>query len=154
MLLIWGSALVAAAPPSLPLQQPRPDSVSNQATPQASLLIQSSPLAGSQYHALAEVVAQIHIGDALMLKREPTNLHDPNAVQVIWHNQLLGFVPRRENRAVARALDQGIPLFAQVVALRPQEAPWQRLRFEISMPLSTPSSTVNQTRESNGKSTP
>lgn len=102
---------------------------------QASLLIQSSPLAGSQFHALPAVVDQIRVGDPLTLQREPGNPHDSNAVQVLWQDHLLGYVPRRENRAIARALDQQMPLDARVIALRPDETPWKRLRFEISMPL-------------------
>ena len=103
---------------------------------QATLLIQSSPLAGSQFHALADVVSQIRVGDALILKRDPTNPHDSNAIQVLWQGHMLGFVPRRENKAVARAMDRGDPLVARVVALRPEESPWRRLRFEISVRLS------------------
>lgn len=117
---------------------------------QASLLIQSSPLAGSQYHALPEVVDRIHVGDLLTLKREPDNPHDRNAIQVFWQGHLLGFVPRRENKAIARAMDRNQPLIARVVALRPEESPWRRLRFDISMPLdqspTTPKSGAQSTR--------
>ena len=49
---------------------------------------------------------------------------------------MLGYVPRRENKGIARALDRGEPLVARVVALRPDESPWRRLRFEISTRLS------------------
>lgn len=108
-------------------QAPRPS--------QASLLIQSSPLAGSQYHALPDVVAQIRVGDALTLKRDAENPYDKNAIQVLWQTHLLGYVPRRENKAVARAMDRNEPLIARVVALQPDETPWRRLRFEISVPL-------------------
>ncbi|MFM8338814.1 MAG: HIRAN protein, partial [Fluviibacter sp.] len=54
---------------------------------------------------------------------------------VLWQGHLLGFVPRRENKAVARAMDRNEPLIARVVALQPNETPWRRLRFEISVPL-------------------
>ena len=117
-------------------------------TSQASLLIQSSPLAGSQFHALADVVDQIRVGDALTLKREPGNPHDRSAIQVLWQGHLLGFVPRRENKAIARAMDQGHPLIARVVALRPEESPWRRLRFEISMPLDATSATAKLSTQS------
>lgn len=104
---------------------------------QTSLLIQSSPLAGSQYHALPELVSQIRVGDALTLQREPDNPYDRNAIQVLWQGHMLGFVPRRENKAVARAMDRNEPLIARVVALQADETPWRRLRFEISVPLDT-----------------
>lgn len=125
--LLWQTAL--ANPPS------PPDSGVPAKQGQATLLIQSSPLAGSQFHALPEVISQIRVGDSLTLKREPNNAHDTNAIQVLWQGQQLGFVPRRENKAVARAMDRGEPLVARVVALRPEESPWRRLRFEISVRL-------------------
>lgn len=109
--------------------------VSVDRTPQASLLIQSSPLAGSQFHDLARVVDQVRVDDTLTLEREPDNPHDPKAIRVLWQGHMLGYVPRRENKAVARAMDLNQPLIARVVALRPDESPWRRLRFEISMPL-------------------
>lgn len=120
---------------------------------QASLLIQSSPLAGSQYHALPEVVSQIRVGDTLTLKRDADNPHDRNAIQVLWQGHLLGFVPRRENKAVARAMDRNEPLIARVVALQPAETPWRRLRFEISMPLDAAPAPV-AIGKSDAKSTP
>lgn len=115
---------------------------------QTSLLIQSSPLAGSQYHALPEVVSQIRVGDALTLKREPDNAYDRNAIQVLWQSHLLGYVPRRENKAVARAMDRNEPLIARVVALQADETPWRRLRFEISVPLeaATPGGTPEKSK--------
>jgi hypothetical protein len=120
----------------LALAQPPADTAPQAVRPaRASLLIQSSPLAGSQYHALADVVNQIRIGDALTLRRVPDNPHDRNAIEVLWQGHILGFVPRRENSAVARAMDRGEPLEARISALRPDETPWRRLRFEISMPL-------------------
>ena len=134
--LLAGIALVlgcALAPAAHATTANEPDSA--QRPSQASLLIQSSPLAGSQYHALPDIVDRIRVGDALTLKREPDNPHDRNAIQVLWQGHLLGFVPRRENKAVARAMDRGDPLIARVVALHPEESPWRRLRFEISMPL-------------------
>lgn len=127
-------ALLIALPPLARAAETTSPSTDQQGG-HARLLIQSSPLAGSQFHALPAVVDQIRVGDPLTLQREPGNPHDSYAIQVLWHDHMLGYVPRRENRAIARALDQQMPLDARVVALRPDETPWKRLRFEISMPL-------------------
>ncbi|MDR2164937.1 MAG: HIRAN domain-containing protein, partial [Zoogloeaceae bacterium] len=48
------------------------------------LLMQSSPLAGSQFYALKSLQGQIREGDTLTLAREPDNPHDPRAVRVEW----------------------------------------------------------------------
>lgn len=95
------------------------------------MLVQSSPLAGSQFYAVAKVWNEIRIGDRLTLTREPDNRHDRNAVRVDWQGQQLGYIPRKENRAVARALDEGERLEARVTKLRDDPDPWQRVEFEV-----------------------
>ncbi|WP_301100739.1 HIRAN domain-containing protein [Propionivibrio sp.] len=99
------------------------------------ILVQSSPLAGSQYYAAARVWPQIRLGDRLTLSREPGNRHDRNAVRVDWNGQQLGYVPRAENRAVARALDAGEKLEARVAKLRDDPNPWRRVEFEVYLVL-------------------
>lgn len=95
------------------------------------ILVQSSPLAGSQYYAAARMWNKIKPGDRLTLTREPGNRHDRNAVRVDWNGQQLGYVPRAENRAVARALDAGEKLEARVSILRDDPDPWKRVEFEV-----------------------
>ena len=99
------------------------------------ILVQSSPLAGSQYYAVAEVWHLIRPGDRLTLEREPGNRHDRNAVRVVWNGQQIGYVPRAENRAVARALDQGEMLEARVARLRDDPNPWRRVEIEVYLRL-------------------
>ena len=95
------------------------------------LLIQSSPLAGSQYYAAGEQWAQLRVGDHLDLIRESDNRHDRNAIRVEWRGHKLGYVPRAENRAIAAALDQGDKLVARITRLREHANPWQRVEFEV-----------------------
>ena len=71
------------------------------------VLVQRSPLAGSQYYAANAVWTRIRVGDRLTLVREADNRHDRRAVRVEWQGQQLGYVPRAENRAVSHALDAG-----------------------------------------------
>jgi hypothetical protein len=99
------------------------------------VLVQSSPLAGSQYYALSEAWPQIRPGDRLTLTREPENRHDRNAIRVDWNGRQLGYVPRAENRAVAAALDRGEKLEARVSKLREANDPWQRVEFEVYLVL-------------------
>ncbi len=99
------------------------------------ILVQSSPLAGSQYHALARVWPHLRAGDRLTLTREPDNRHDRNAVRVDWNGQPIGYVPRAENRTVARALDAGEPLEARATRLRDDPNPWRRVEFAVYLRL-------------------
>ena len=85
------------------------------------MLVQSSPLAGSQFYAASRVWNELRVGDRLTLIREPDNRHDRAAVRVEWRGQQLGYVPRAENRAIASALDAG-ELAVLVSALEPGDA--------------------------------
>jgi len=99
------------------------------------VLVQSSPLAGSQYYAVAELWSQIKPGDRLILIREPDNRHDRKAIRVEWNGRHLGYVPRAENRAVAQAIDAGEKLEARVSRLRDDPNPWRRVEFEVFLVL-------------------
>lgn len=112
-------------------------SLANEAVPTGSvrILVQSSPLAGSQYYRLDELQGNIRIGDALELVREPDNRHDRNAVGVRWQGHALGYLPRKENRAVAKAIDDGESVRATVEQLTADADPWKRLRVSVFIEL-------------------
>lgn len=99
------------------------------------LLVQSSPLAGSQYYAVGEFWRQLQVGDGLTLVREPDNRHDHHAIRVEWRGHKLGYVPRAENRAVAAAMDQGERLVARIARLSEHPNPWRRVEFEVFIEL-------------------
>ena len=95
------------------------------------ILVQSSPLAGFQYHAGTLVWDELKVGDILTLTREPDNAFDANAVRVDWHGQQIGYLPRAENRAVAAEMDKGGRIEARVARLREHRNPWQRILVEV-----------------------
>jgi hypothetical protein len=95
------------------------------------LLVQSSPLAGFRYGEGAGLWPLLQRGDALDLVREADNPHDPNAVRVEWRGRKLGYVPRRENAAIAWGLERGSPLRARVSRLAEHPNPARRVEFEV-----------------------
>jgi len=95
------------------------------------LLVQSSPLAGFRYGEAASATPLMRAGDALDLVREPDNPHDPDAVRVEWRGRKLGYVPRRQNAALAWGLDRGTPLRARVSRLDDHPNPARRIEFEV-----------------------
>ncbi|WIM05383.1 MAG: HIRAN domain-containing protein [Candidatus Nitricoxidivorans perseverans] len=95
------------------------------------LLVQSSPLAGFQYHEAGALWAEMKVGDGLTLAREPDNPHDANAVRVEWRGRMLGYLPRAENRAVAAEMDRGGRVEARVAKLLEHRNPWRRVLIEV-----------------------
>ena len=101
----------------------------------ARILVQNSPLAGFQYYQGKELWELMKVGDVLALIREPGNAHDARAVRVEWNGHKLGYVPRKENEAVARQLDRGNRLQARIVRLTRHRDPWKRIEFEVFLGL-------------------
>ena len=95
------------------------------------ILVQSSPLAGFQYHGGKSLWHEMREGDRLTLIREAGNPHDANAVRIEWRGQKLGYLPRAENRAVAAAMDRGEAVDARIAKLREHRNPWQRMLIEV-----------------------
>ena len=63
--------------------------------------------------------------------REAQNPNDANAVRVDWRGRKLGYVPRRENAALAWGMDRGTPLRARVSRLVEHPNPARRIEFEV-----------------------
>ena len=101
----------------------------------AAIIVQRSPLAGFRHYDGAGLWRDMKAGDRLELVREPENPYDAGAIRVEWRGHKLGYVPRRDNAAVARQLDRGTPLEARVAALRENRNRTVRIEFEVIAPL-------------------
>ncbi len=101
----------------------------------AVIVVQRSPLAGFRHYDGTGLWRDMKTGDRLELVREPENPYDAGAIRVEWRGHKLGYVPRRDNAAVARQLDRGTPLEARVAALRENRNRSVRIEFEVIAPL-------------------
>ena len=123
--LLWAAALAAAC-------------VTNPVSAAETLLVvQRSPLAGFRHYEGREAWPGLQVGDRLELLREPDNPYDANAVRVRWRGRMLGYVPRRDNAAVARLMDRGTALEARIASLTEHRNRSVRLEFEVVAPLQT-----------------
>ena len=103
----------------------------------ALIVVQRSPLAGFQHYEARDSWPALRVGERLALVREPDNPYDASAVRVEWRGRKLGYVPRRENAAVARQLDRGTALEGRIAALRENRNRTVRIEFEVVAPLET-----------------
>lgn len=73
-------------------------------------------IAGGRFHRLEDVRDGLAGGERLLLRAEPENPHDANAVAVHRADGLmLGYIPRAANEPIARLLQQGARIDAVVV---------------------------------------
>lgn len=99
------------------------------------LAVQQSPLAGLRYYEAPEVWDELRPGDVLSLVREPGNPHDRDAVRLEWRGRMVGYVPKRENSALARQMDLGARIEARIVELAKARNGRQRIGYEMYVTL-------------------
>lgn len=101
-------------------------------------------IAGTAYHHVDDILDQINEGDEVFLVRDYKNKHDGRAVAVTLENpylnklrefdfsNILGYIPKKENDAVATILDMGWYhiLAAQITEINP-ESDYEKLRIKV-----------------------
>lgn len=82
-------------------------------------VILECPVAGVGFQNIEEIWEELYVGARVQLVREPKNPHDTNAVVVFFSSDyddcidnydsglILGYIPRKENTAIAAMLDMG-----------------------------------------------
>jgi hypothetical protein len=84
-------------------------------------------IAGGHHHGLDAALGRITPGMRLVLVREAANPHDADAVAVHLDGLKLGFIPREANSPIARLMDRGVRVTAEVLRMldirRPSEVP-------------------------------
>ena len=81
-------------------------------------------IAGFSYYEGAIAFSELKIGTELTLTLEPENKYDNNAVALYFQDLKLGFMPRDENRIIAKLLKLGFNNFeARVQKLDDKEHP-------------------------------
>jgi len=91
------------------------------------------PVAGFSYYDGPALLDRLRPGDPVMLVPEPDNPHDPRAIRIEALGQRVGYVPRSENRPLARLLEQGAELRGHIVGVQPKGESWDALRVGVSL---------------------
>ena len=75
-------------------------------------------VAGLRYYAIKNLASPLQKNATLVLRREPSNSHDNLAIEVLTAaGGKLGYVPQLRNPVIARLMDAGKTLVAQVASL-------------------------------------
>lgn len=101
------------------------------------LFLLETHVAGLAYYQVESVQDLRVTGAALLLQREPGNEHDELAIEVLTPGRIkLGYVPKNRNPVLARLMDAGKLLIAEVCTVGTWEgsgAATMALRLRISL---------------------
>lgn len=86
---------------------------------------------GTQYRGLdSHFYESCSVGDSVILKREPNNPYDKNAIAVILNGSHIGYIPKKEAAArLTPILDAGREYLAEVSQISPRK---KRIYFVFS----------------------
>ena len=94
-------------------------------------------IAGVQFHQAITVQDNFKVGDELVIRPEPNNKYDPNAVALIWNNDgqeddvMIGYVPAKFSGEISAELlaFDNIRCFFTEIDLAAKT--WERFKVEI-----------------------
>lgn len=90
-------------------------------------------IAGYQYYDAEKVICKLKNGDALMLKREPDNKYDDQAIEVYTKEGIkLGYIPQVSNIVPKNIMDNNIILKAHIKEIDKEAEDWEKILVSVS----------------------
>lgn len=100
-----------------------------------SIFLRHMPVAGV-FHVqnYSSLLKKLKLDERIVLIREPQNEYDEWAILVMTEKRKkLGYIPRRENRILARLMDAGKSIYAEVSEIDVEPGRWDPLWIAIYM---------------------
>ena len=94
-------------------------------------------IAGVQFHNAATVQDNFKVGDELVIRPEPNNKYDPNAVALIWNNDgqeddvMIGYVPAKFSGEASAILLTADNVKCVLTEVNLDAKTWERFKVEI-----------------------
>jgi hypothetical protein len=95
------------------------------------IYLDSLYIVGFQYYEGTEQEKNLKENLALTLQRQPENPHDFFAVEVYHKEYKLGYLPRTDNRIIARMMDQGVKIHAKIRRINPDANPSWKVKIRV-----------------------
>jgi hypothetical protein len=105
--------------------------IEKKAAAKREIRLTSRYVAGFQYYRGAEIENKLKVNDSLLLKREPKNKYDCYAVEVYHGDNKLGYLPREENRVVARMMDQEINVKGRITKINSDSSDYRKVKMKV-----------------------
>jgi hypothetical protein len=88
-------------------------------------------IAGFSHYDGPDAESLLQAGMPLTLNREPHNRYDKHAIEVLSGEAKLGYIPRRKNKTIARLMDEGITVKAEIKELFPDAGFFDNVKVDV-----------------------
>ena len=94
-------------------------------------------VAGVQHHEIYKCLKDMEVGDNLLLRPEPTNRFDSNAIRIEYMLDdiflMIGYVPGKISMWIAEAINRpGKTTTCKIIELNKEEKPWKQIKVVIT----------------------
>ena len=94
------------------------------------ILVLECLVAGTSFRKLQDLEPELISEVKIELKRDTKNEHDKMAVELLFNNNKIGYIPRDKNEVIARLLDAGKSFFG-ILHAKEWEGNWLRLDIKV-----------------------
>jgi len=101
--------------------------------PQQRYLLNKFSVAGFYFYKGTELVESIKTGETLTMNLKPTNPHDKYAVELYYKEQMIGHIPRSDNKPIFRLIEQGKELVCTIREIDPDVEAWRMCKVKVEM---------------------
>lgn len=91
----------------------------------------STFVAGFRFYDGPGLVRRFAVGQRVYLVPRPDNPFDALAIAIFWRGHMIGYIPRKKNKRLHRALMQGASIYARISGVFPDAEPWEALRIDV-----------------------
>jgi len=88
-------------------------------------------IAGFNHYDGPEAESLLQAGMPLQLNRQPHNQYDKNAIEILSGEAKLGYIPRLNNKTIARLMDEGIMVQAEIKEIIPDSGFFDNVKVEV-----------------------
>ncbi len=88
-------------------------------------------IAGAKYYQLPWVLDELKIGDDVVLKPQPDNKYDNNAIEIYYQDYKLGFVPRHNNQCLSKLLIAGVNIITKISVLKLYSEQYNQIKITL-----------------------
>ncbi len=120
-LLMGGTGMILAQVPAKPAEP----------VPMQKIWLATVFAAGYPHYDGPEAESLLEAGMELQLNREPHNRYDKYAIEILCGEAKLGYVPRTNNKTIAKLMDKGILVQAAIKELDPEDHFMNAMKVEI-----------------------
>ena len=101
--------------------------------PQQRYLLNKFSVAGLTFYKGTELINIMKSGETLTMNPKPTNPHDKYAVELYYKEQMIGHIPRTDNKLIFRLIDQGKELVCTIREIDPDVEAWRMCKVKVEL---------------------